>query len=234
MSSRDNSTNEYRCSSAARRTLLSQRNSFKGNAPESAKNSVKSSHLISRATFVVVDVETTGMSPINDRITEIAMMKVKNSVLVDEFSTLINPLVTIPAYITSMTGIDNVMVQDAPTAREVVPFITEFLSDAIFVAHNAPFDWGFVSQTSKRERGIQLLNHQLCTVRLAGRILPQLPSKSLGPLAQFLGVKIPERHRASGDAYATALILVKFLSYVQRKEGLKTAEDLLKYQYRTR
>jgi len=214
--------------------LLSQRNSFKGNAPESAKNSVKSSHLISRATFVVVDVETTGMSPINDRITEIAMMKVKNSVLVDEFSTLINPLVTIPAYITSMTGIDNVMVQDAPTAREVVPFITEFLSDAIFVAHNAPFDWGFVSQTSKRERGIQLLNHQLCTVRLAGRILPQLPSKSLGPLAQFLGVKIPERHRASGDAYATALILVKFLSYVQRKEGLKTAEDLLKYQYRTR
>lgn len=195
---------------------------------------MKASHLISKATFVVVDVETTGMSPIDDRITEIAMMKVKNGVLVDEFSTLVNPLVTIPAYITSMTGIDNVMVQNAPTAREVVPFITEFLSDAVFVAHNAPFDWGFVSQMSKRERGVQLMNHLLCTVRLAGRILPQLPSKSLGPLAEFLGVKIPERHRASGDAYATALILVKFLSYVQRKEGIKTVEELLKYQYRTR
>jgi DNA polymerase-3 subunit epsilon len=186
---------------------------------------------IDGATFVVVDVETTGMSPAADRITEIAMMKVERSVLVDEFSTLINPLVTIPADITSMTGIDNLMVQGAPTAREVVPFVAEFLGDAIFVAHNAPFDWGFVSQTAHRERGIQLSNPQLCTVRLASRILPQLPSRSLGPLAQFLEVKVPERHRASGDAYATALILVKFLSYLQRKEGLKTVGKLLAYQY---
>ncbi|RPI04418.1 MAG: endonuclease, partial [Ignavibacteriae bacterium] len=74
---------------------------------------------ISECTFVVVDVETTGLSPVEDRITEIAMMKVKNGVLVDEFSTLINPLVTIPASITNLTGIDNVMVADAPTAREV-------------------------------------------------------------------------------------------------------------------
>lgn len=192
---------------------------------------VKQSQLVGRATFVVVDVETTGMSPTNNRITEIAMMRVTNGALVDEFSTLINPLVTIPAYITSMTGIDNVMVRDAPTAREVVPFIAEFLGDAIFVAHNAPFDWGFVSQTARRERGVRLSNPQLCTVRLASRILPQLPSKSLGPVAQFLNVKIPERHRASGDAYATALILVKFLSYLQRKEGLRTVEELLRYQH---
>jgi DNA polymerase-3 subunit epsilon len=171
------------------------------------------------------------MSPINDRITEIAMMKVENGVLLDEFSTLVNPLVTIPAYITSMTGIDNVMVQDAPTAREVVPFVAEFLGGAIFVAHNAPFDWGFLSHTAQRERGIQLTSPQLCTVRLATRILPQLPSKSLGPVAEFLNVKIPERHRASGDAYATALILVKFLSYLQKKEGIRTAEEVLKYQY---
>jgi DNA polymerase-3 subunit epsilon len=194
---------------------------------------VKPTHLVSKADFVVVDVETTGMSPVNDRITEIAMMKVRDGTLVDEFSSLINPLVTIPAYITSMTGIDNVTVRDAPTAREVVPFLAEFLGDAIFVAHNAPFDWGFVSHTAQRERGIRLSNPQLCTVRLASRILPQLPSKSLGPVAEFLSVKIPERHRASGDAYATALILVKFLSYLQRKEGVRTIEELLRYQYRT-
>ncbi len=192
---------------------------------------IRKNQLINKATFVVVDVETTGMSPIDDRITEIAMMKVQDGVLVDEFSTLINPLLTIPAFITSMTGIDNVMVQDAPPAREVVPFIAEFLGDSIFVAHNAAFDWGFVTQTARRERGIELTNQRLCTVKLAGRILPQLPSKSLGPVAEHLNIEIPERHRASGDAYATALVLVKFLSYLQKKEELKTVEELLKYQY---
>jgi DNA polymerase-3 subunit epsilon len=192
---------------------------------------VKRIQLISKATFVVVDVETTGLSSIDDRITEIAMMKVHDGVLADEFSTLVNPLLTIPAHITSMTGIDNVMVQDAPTAREVAPFIAEFLGDAIFVAHNAAFDWGFVTQTAKRERGLVLRNPTLCTVKLSSRILPHLPSKSLGPVAQHLNITIPERHRASGDAYATALVLVKFLSYVQRKENIKTVEELLKYQY---
>lgn len=191
----------------------------------------KKNQLINRATFVVVDVETTGMSAIDDRITEIAMMKVQDGALVDEFSTLVNPLLTIPAYITSMTGIDNIMVQNAPPAREVVPFIAEFLGDAVFVAHNAAFDWGFVSQTARRERGIELTNQRLCTVKLSGRILPHLPSKSLGPVAEHLNITIPERHRASGDAYATALVLVKYLSYLQKKEGLRTVDEVLKYQY---
>lgn len=192
---------------------------------------VKRNQLLDKATFVVVDVETTGMSAIDDRITEIAMMKVQGGTLVDEFSTLVNPLVTIQPFITSMTGIDNVMVQNAPTAREVVPFIAEFLGDAIFVAHNASFDWGFVTQTARRERGIELRNPTLCTVKLSGRIFPNLPSKSLGPVAEHLNIRIPERHRASGDAYATALMLVKYLSYLQRKEGLKTTHELLKYQH---
>lgn len=185
---------------------------------------------IDEATFVVVDVETTGMNPVEDRITEIAMMKVQGGALVDEFSTLINPLVTIPANITSLTGIDNLMVRDAPPAREVVPYVAEFLGDAVFTAHNAPFDWGFVSHTTRRERGIELTNAQLCTVKLSRRILPQLPSKSLGPVAQFLEIKIPERHRASGDAYATALVLVKYISYLKKKYELRTAGDLLKFQ----
>ena len=192
---------------------------------------VKRNQLLEKGTFVVVDVETTGMSAVDDRITEIAMMKVQAGTLVDEFSTLVNPLLTIPAFITSMTGIDNVMVQNAPTAREVVPFIAEFLGDAIFVAHNAAFDWSFVTQTARRERGIELHNSTLCTVKLSSRILPNLPSKSLGPVAEHLNIKIPERHRASGDAYATALVLVKYLSYLQRKEGLKTTDELLKFQY---
>ena len=180
--------------------------------------------------FVVVDVETTGLSPIEDRITEIAMMKVKNGVLLDEFSTLINPLVTIPASITHLTGIDNLMVADAPTAREVAPSIAEFLGGAIFVAHNAQFDWGFVSHTAMRERGIELFNPQLCSVKLSRIILPTLPSKSLGPVASALNITIPDRHRASGDAYATALVLIKFISYVQRKHDIHLVSEILRFQ----
>lgn len=185
---------------------------------------------ITEGIFVVVDVETTGLNSTDDRITEIAMMKVKNGVLLDEFSTLINPLVTIPASITDLTGIDNVMVADAPTAREVAPTIAEFLGNSIFVAHNAPFDWGFVSETTKRERNITLSNPQLCTVKLSRRILPHLNSKSLGPVASALNIRIPDRHRASGDAYATALVLVKFLSYLQRKHDIQLVGELLKFQ----
>ncbi len=202
--------------------------------PAAARGLVIRDQPIEEAQFVVVDVETTGMSPVDDRITEIAMMKVQNGALVDEFSTLVNPLRTIPAFITSMTGIDNVMVHDAPTAREVVPFIAEFLEGAVFVAHNSEFDWGFVRHTAKRERGIDLNNPRLCTVRLSHKILPHLPSKSLGPVAQFLQIQIPERHRASGDAYATSLVLVKYLSYLHNQLGLRTVGEVLDFQGRRR
>ncbi len=181
-------------------------------------------------TFVVVDVETTGMNPVEDRITEIAMMKVKGGVLVDEFSTLVNPLVPIPHMITGITGIDNMMVQDAPTAREIAPYIREFLSDAVFTAHNAAFDWGFVTQTMLRETGLALENPTLCTVKLSRRILPQLKSKSLGHVARYLDIRIPERHRASGDAYATALVLLKYLSYLKQREGFESVEEVLAFQ----
>jgi DNA polymerase-3 subunit epsilon len=185
---------------------------------------------IDDTTFVVVDVETTGMSAVDDRMTEIAMMKVRNGVLQDEFSTLINPLVTISNFITDLTGIDNLMVRDAPTAREVMPSVAEFLENAVFVAHNAAFDWGFVSHAARRERGIELENPQLCTVKLSRKILPMLASKSLGPVAEFLEVTIPQRHRASGDAYATALILIKFLSFLKKRHALQTVQELLRFQ----
>jgi DNA polymerase-3 subunit epsilon len=152
-------------------------------------------------------------------------------VLQDEFATLVNPLVPIPAEITEITGIDDLMVRDAPPAREIVPTISQFLEGAIFTAHNAPFDWGFVYHTAFRERGLELTNPQLCTVRLSRKILPQLPSKSLGHVAKFMEIEIPARHRASGDAYATAMLLIKFLSYVEKRFAIKTVEELLKFQY---
>ncbi|HWP82149.1 MAG TPA: exonuclease domain-containing protein [Bacteroidota bacterium] len=185
---------------------------------------------LSEVPFVVVDVETTGMDPVTNRITELAMMKVRNGTLVGEFSTLVNPLQTIPASIVRMTGIDNVTVSNAPTAREVVPCLVEFLGKSVFVAHNVAFDWSFVYHTALRERGIRLNNPTLCTVKLARRILPSLPSRSLDEVTRFLEVRIPERHRASGDTFATALVLVKFLSYLQQR-GIRTLEDLLRFQH---
>lgn len=189
--------------------------------------------LIDDASFIVVDVETTGMDPVSDRITEIAMMKVRNGVLVDEFSTLVNPLVSIPATITRLTGIDNLMVRDAPTAREVAPYIRTFLGDDVFTAHNASFDWGFVTETVRRETGLGLGNLQLCTVKLSRRILPQLPSKSLGVVAQHLNIRIPDRHRASGDAYATALVLITYLSHLKNHHGMTTLGEVLDFQSRS-
>lgn len=187
--------------------------------------------LIAETDFVVVDVETTGLSPIEDRMTEISMMKVRNGILVDEFATLINPLIPIPSFITEITGIDDFMVREAPPAREIVPTISQFLDGAVFTAHNAPFDWGFVYHTAFRERGIELFNPQLCTVRLSRKILPHLPSKSLGQVAKFMEIDIPARHRASGDAYATAMLLIKFISYLEKRFAIKTVEELLKFQY---
>ena len=185
---------------------------------------------IDAATFVVVDVETTGMSPLSDRVTEIAMLKVRSGKLIDEFSTLINPLITIPAHITALTGIDNVTVADAPPAREVARSIADFLGDSIFVAHNVGFDWGFVRQTLLRERAIDLHLRLLCTVKLARKLLPSLPSHSLGVVAQALDIDIRQRHRASGDAYATALALITFLTHLKNQRGLKTVEEVLAYQ----
>ncbi|MEX2115731.1 MAG: exonuclease domain-containing protein [Bacteroidota bacterium] len=185
---------------------------------------------LEEVSFVVVDVETTGMSPIEDRITEIAMMRVYGGRITDEFSTLINPLMTIPAFITDLTGIDNIMVENAPTAREVVPYVQEFLGNGVFTAHNASFDWMFVSHTARRERALELTNERLCTVKLTRRILPFLPSKSLGPVARFMDIAIPQRHRASGDAFATAHLLIRYLTYLQRKYAMKTVGELLKFQ----
>ena len=195
------------------------------------RKATQEGRLIAETDFVVVDVETTGLSPIEDRMTEISMMKVRDGVLVDEFATLVNPLIPIPPFITDLTGISDLMVRDAPPAREIVPTMAAFLEHGVFTAHNATFDWGFVYHTAFRERGVELMNPQLCTVRLARKIIPQLPSKSLGPVAKHMNIEIPARHRASGDAYATAMLLIKFLSYVEKRFAIKTLEELLRFQY---
>lgn len=187
---------------------------------------------IDETTFVVVDVETTGMSAERDRITEIALYTVRNNQFVNEFSTLVNPLVPIPRYITEMTGISNAMVRDAPPAWEIAPIVATILAGNVFVAHNASFDWGFVFHTLLRERSIELAVPALCTVRLARRVVPELRRRNLDAVTQHFDIRIPERHRASGDAYATAVALMKMIPLAIDQIPSPTIGELLRLQFR--
>ena len=161
--------------------------------------------------YTVVDIETTGGSSKYNRITEIAMIKFDGEKVVDEFTSLINPEVPIPGFITSLTGIDDDMVAQAPTFAELAGQIEAFTADTVFVAHSVNFDFGFLKKEFEAV-GHRFDRKKLCTVRLSRKIIPGLPSYSLGNLCQHLGIKIKDRHRAYGDAAATARILKLLLA----------------------
>jgi DNA polymerase-3 subunit epsilon len=162
--------------------------------------------------YVVVDVETTGGRPDGgDRITEIAAVRVAGGEVREVYETLVNPERSIPLMITRLTNISWNMVKDAPRFREIVPQLGDVLRGHVFVAHNAVFDWRFVSAELARATGERLEGRRLCTVRLARRLLPQLPRRSLDVVARHYGVEIAARHRAAGDAVATAHVLLALL-----------------------
>jgi len=167
---------------------------------------------LARLSYVVVDVETTGTSHgRGDRITEIAAVVVKNGRVGRSFHTLINPERSIPRYITQLTGISWAMVKDAPRFGDVSDTIRDLLGSHVFVAHNVPFDWGFVNMEMDRAGTPLLENPQLCTVRLARRLLSHLPRRSLDHVTAHYGITIQARHRALGDALATAQVLAHLL-----------------------
>jgi DNA polymerase-3 subunit epsilon len=177
---------------------------------------------ISRA---VVDVETTGGQPPADRITEFAAVIVQGGEVKEVYETLINPERSIPPYVSKLTNISYEMVRNAPTFSVVAPQVMEKLAGCVFVAHNVNFDWKFVSHEVTRASGTELYGRRLCTVRLARQLLPQLQRKSLDYLAHYYGVEIRGRHRAGGDALATAHCLVRMLEDAA-DVGCETWEDL--------
>ncbi len=152
--------------------------------------------------YAIVDIETTGGSPRTDRITEIAVYIHDGQCIVDEFITLVNPERKIPYYITQLTGITNSMVCDAPRFYEIAKKIVELTENKIFVAHNVGFDYNFI-KTEFKHLGYTFQRDQLCTVSLSRRLIPGLPSYSLGNLCKELNIRIEDRHRAAGDALAT-------------------------------
>ncbi|HYG49463.1 MAG TPA: exonuclease domain-containing protein, partial [Flavobacteriales bacterium] len=153
--------------------------------------------------FAIVDIETTGGSAGTSKITEICILVHDGLTVVDKFSTLINPECRIPQYITNLTGITNSMVENAPKFYEVAKQVLDFTRDKIFVAHNVGFDYGFI-QAEFASLGYQFKREKLCTVRLSRKLLPKRFSYSLGNLCESLGIENDARHRAEGDAVATA------------------------------
>ena len=183
-------------------------------APRSRpRNSAGASDPLRELSYVVVDTETTGGSHgAYDKITEIAAVVVRNGQIAEVFDTLVNPQRSIPPFVSRLTNITWDMVKDAPTFDRVVPDLMRVLEGNVFVAHNANFDWRFITSEITRATGHQLRGRRLCTVKLARKVLPQISRRSLDYVARYYGVEIRNRHRAGGDAIATAKCLIRMLS----------------------
>ena len=175
-------------------------------------------------TFVVFDLETTGFSNKNDKITEIGAVKVKNFEIVDRFNELINPEKDISYKVQELTGITNDLIKDKPTIEEILPRFMEFIGDSVLVAHNAEFDIGFINQKCK-EMNIEFKNKSVDTLMLARILLPHLKRFKLNNLTKELGVPLHNHHRAVDDAAATAQIFIKFLEMLEKK-GAKKLSDV--------
>lgn len=172
-------------------------------------------------TFVVFDIETTGLSKETESITEIGAVKVVDGKIIDRFSTFVNPERPIPAEITKLTGITNEMVADAPVITEILPKFLEFCQDAVLVAHNANFDTGFIRLNAERKCGIEVKNTVLDTLELSRALLPELKKHKLDIVCEQLGVSLEGHHRAVNDAEATAEVFLRFIDMLVEKEIYK-------------
>jgi len=191
-----------------------------------ASSRAHSTEPLSSLSYVVVDTETTGGSHWStDRITEIAAVVVRNGEIVEVFETLVNPRRSIPYFVSNLTNITWDMVKDAPTFDRIAPDIMRVLEGNVFVGHNAVFDWRFVSAEISRSTGRQLRGRRLCTVKIARTVLPQLSRRSLDYVSRYYGVENHARHRAGGDAVATAKCLIRMLRDLEDR-GCATWGDL--------
>jgi len=167
--------------------------------------------------YAIIDVETTGLKAATEKIIDIAILLHDGRKVVDEFQSLINPERIIPANITRLTGITNDMVKEAPKFWEVARDIVLMTRDKTFVAHNVNFDYSFVREEFS-ELGYTFKRRKLCTVQMSRKLLPGKKSYSLGNICQELGCDIEQRHRAYGDARATALLFTHLMDLDQHQQ----------------
>ena len=178
-------------------------------------------------TFIVFDLETTGFSPIKDRIIEIGAVKVEQGKITERFSTFVNPRIPIPFRITQLTSITDAMVIDAPPIEEVLPQFLEFVGDGVLVAHNASFDVSFIEQNC-RYQDIQPSFTSVDTVAMARILLPTLSRFKLNIVAKALNISLENHHRAVDDAGATAEIFEKFVDMLAER-GIHTLKELNRF-----
>ncbi|WP_294825237.1 exonuclease domain-containing protein [uncultured Flavobacterium sp.] len=162
--------------------------------------------------YAIVDIETTGGNASGSRITEIAVLLHDGTSITGRWETLINPQKEIPAPIFALTGISNEMVRHAPIFDDIAEELYQMLDGRIFVAHNVNFDYSFIRHQLE-ESGLKWTAPKLCTVRAARKIRPGLRSYSLGNLCNSLGIMLENRHRAGGDADATAILFSRLLEW---------------------
>jgi DNA polymerase-3 subunit epsilon len=175
--------------------------------------------------FAIIDIETTGNSYKYGHITEIAIYQHNGNKITNVFSTLVNPEIDIPYYITKLTGIDNEMVKNAPRFYEIARQVVELTAGRTFVAHNVQFDYRFIKEEFSR-LAYSFDRKTLCTVQLARKFLPGYRSYSLGSICHDLGIEIQGRHRAAGDALATVKLFEKILLKNEQAEIINASNHL--------
>lgn len=176
-------------------------------------------------TYVVFDLETTGFSPINDKIIEIGAVKIKNGEVIDNFSNFVDPEIRVPYKITELTGITDNMVRDAETIEQILPKFLDFCGDSVVVAHNAGFDVGFIKNNCRRQK-LEFNNPVVDTIPLARFLYPELKRVKLNIVAKHLGISLENHHRAVDDAKATALILLKCFAKIKEELEINTLKEL--------
>ena len=175
-------------------------------------------------TYCVLDLETTGFSPITEKITEIGIMKLKDGKVIDEFSCFVNPEKPIPARVVEVTNITDDMVENAETIEKVLPKMLEFIEGSVLVAHNAEFDIGFLKHNAK-VLGLDFDFTYLDTLALAKEIFPDYKTYKLGRIAKNLGIKVEVAHRALDDVDTTVKVFNVMLEKLKER-GVETLEDI--------
>jgi len=186
---------------------------------------------VNTASYCFIDVETTGLSPVENSVIEIGAVKVAGLRVGAKYSTFVNPGRDVPYFITQLTGITNSDVADAPFFDEIADNLKNFVGDTIIGGHNFSFDNSFLKKEYNYCGVDYFENPQVCTLRISRRLYPQLKSKSLGNVAHHLNLKNSHAHRALDDALVTARIFIKMVKELQETQGINTVSELLNYQY---
>jgi len=180
--------------------------------------------------FVITDIETTGSIQGNDRIIDLAAIKVRNGVEIDRFESLINPQKKISPTIIRLTGINNESVKFSPVIETVLPKFIDFVGEGIFIAHNTLFDYHFIKAEIRRLKLKEFQSQvEVCTYRLAKKLLPNVKACGVEGLAKYFEYPLENRHRAMPDVLATTFYFEQFVKML-RQQGISTLHQLVNFQ----